>query len=85
MQTMKICAVHIKRTKQINIDKQQTCINMFTTGNIHLKYRRHRVHLAAHKLKITSSRLVLTIAGTDLDSTDRAAMGELKIAQPVSS
>ena len=60
-------------------------INMFTTGNIHLKYRKHRVHLAAHELKITSSRLVLTTAGTDLDSTDRAAMGELKIAQPVSS
>ena len=59
-------------------------INMFTTGNTHLKYRKHRVHSAAHKLKIRSSRLVLTTAGTDLDSTDRAAMGELKIAQPVS-
>ena len=59
-------------------------INMFTTGNTHLKYRKHCVHSAAHKLKIRSSRLVLTTAGTDLDSTDRAAMGELKIAQPVS-
>ena len=49
-------------------------INMFTTGNTHLKYRKHRVHSAAHKLKIRSSRLVLTTAGTDLDSTDRAAM-----------
>ena len=47
---------------------------MFTTGNIHLKYRKHRVHSAAHKLKIRSSRLVLTTAGTDLDSTDRAAI-----------
>ena len=74
MQTMKMCAVHIKRTKQSNTEKQQTCINMFTTGNIHLKYRKHRVHLAAHKLKMTSSRLVLTTAGTDLDSTDRAAI-----------
>ena len=46
---------------------------MFTTGNTHLKYRKHRVHSAAHKLKIRSSRLVLTTAGTDLDSTDRAA------------
>ncbi len=26
MQTMKMCAVHIKRTKQSNIEKQQTCI-----------------------------------------------------------
>ena len=61
-------------------------INMFTTGNTHLKYRKHPVHSAAHKLKIRSSRLVLTTAGTGLDSTDRAAMwGELKIAQPVSS
>ena len=50
-------------------------INMFTTGNTHLKYRKYRVHSAAHKLKIRSSRLVLTTAGTDLDSTDRAAMG----------
>ena len=74
MQTMKMCAVHIKRTKQSNTEKQQTCNNMFTTGNIHLKYRKHPVHLAAHKLKITSSRLVLTTAGTDLDSTDRAAI-----------
>ena len=50
-------------------------INMFTTGNTHLKYRKkHRVHSAAHKLKIRSSRLVLTTAGTDLDSTDRAAI-----------
>ena len=49
-------------------------INMFTTGNTHLKYRKHRVHSAAQKLKIRSSRLVLTTAGTDLDSTDRAAM-----------
>ena len=49
-------------------------INMFTTGNTHLKYRKHRVHSAAHKLKIRSSRLVLTTAGSDLDSTDRAAM-----------
>ena len=57
---------------------------MFTTGNTHLKYRKQRVHSAAHKLKIRSSRLVLTTAGTDLDSTDRAAMGELKIARPVS-
>ena len=48
-------------------------INMFTTGNTHLKYRKQRVHSAAHKLKIRSSRLVLTTAGTDLDSTDRAA------------
>ena len=52
-------------------------INMFTTGNTHLKYRRHRVHSAAHKLKIRSSRLVLT-TGTDLDSTDRAAIGRAK-------
>ena len=59
-------------------------INMFTTGNTHLKYRKYRVHSAACKLKIRSSRLVLTTAGADLDSTDRAAMGELKIAQPVS-
>ena len=51
-------------------------INMFTTGNTHLKYRKHRVHSAAHKLKIRSSWLVvvLTTAGADLDSTDRAAM-----------
>ena len=49
-------------------------INMFTTGNTHLKYRKHRVHSASHKLKIRSSPLVLTTAGTDLDSTDRAAM-----------
>ena len=48
---------------------------MFTTGNTHLKYRKHCVHSAAHKLKIRSSRLVLTTAGTDLDSTDRAAIG----------
>ena len=46
---------------------------MFTTGNTHLKYRKHRAHSAAHKLKIRSSQ-VLTTAGTDLDSTDRAAM-----------
>ena len=59
-------------------------INMFSTGKTHLKYRKHRVHSAAHKLKIRSSRLVLTTAGTDLNSTDRAAMGELNIAQPVS-
>ena len=52
-------------------------INMFTTGNNHLKYRRHRVHSEAHKLKIRSSRLVLT-TGTDLDSTDRAAIGGAK-------
>ena len=52
-------------------------INMFTTGNTHLKYRKHRVHSAAHKLKIRSSRLVLT-TGTDLDSTDRAAIGGAK-------
>ena len=78
MQTMKMCAVPIKRTKQSNIEKQQTCINMFTTGNIHLKYRKHPVHSAAHKLKIRSSRLVLTTAGTDLDSTDRAAIGGAK-------
>ena len=32
----------------------------------HLKYRKHCVHSAAHKLKIRSSRLVLTTAGTDL-------------------
>ena len=51
---------------------------MFTTGNTHLKYRKHRVHSAAHKLKIRSSRLVLTTAGTDLDSTDRAAIGGAK-------
>ena len=49
-------------------------INTLTTGNAHLKYRKLRVHSAAHKLKIRSSRLVLTTAGTDLDSTDRAAM-----------
>ena len=49
-------------------------INMFTTGNTHIKYRKHPVHSAAHKLKIRSSRLVLTTAGSDLDSTDRAAM-----------
>ena len=48
---------------------------MFTTGNTHIKYRKHRVHSAAHKLKIRNSRLVLTTAGTDLDSIDRAAMG----------
>ena len=48
-------------------------INMLTTGNTHLKYRKHPVHSAAHKLRIRSS-LVLTTAGTDLDSTDRAAM-----------
>ena len=36
--------------------------------------------------KCHGSRLVLTTAGTDLDSTDRADVrGELKIAQPVSS
>ena len=51
---------------------------MFTTGNTHLKYRKHRVHSAAHKLKIRSSRLVLTTAGTDLDSTDKAAIGGAK-------
>ena len=51
---------------------------MFTTGNTHLKYRKHPVHSAAHKLKIRSSRLVLTTAGTDLDSTDRAAIGGAK-------
>ena len=49
-------------------------ISMFTTGNTHLKYRKHPVHSVAHKLKIRSSWLVLTTAGTDLDSTDRAAM-----------
>ena len=49
-------------------------INMFTTGNTHLKYTKHPVHSAAHKLKIRSSQLVLTTAGTDLDSTDRAAI-----------
>ena len=49
-------------------------INMFTTGNTHLKYRKHHEHSAAHKLKIRSSRLVLTTAGTDLDSTDSPAM-----------
>ena len=49
-------------------------INMFTTENAHLKYRKHRVH----KLKIRSSQLVLTTAGTDLDSTDRAAIGGAK-------
>ena len=57
-------------------------ISMFTTGNTHLKYRKHPVHSAARKLKIRSSRLVLTTAGTDLDSTERAAKnssGELKI------
>ena len=48
-------------------------INMFTTGNTHLKYRKQCVHSAAHKLIIRSSQLVLTTAGTDLDSTDRAA------------
>ena len=48
---------------------------MFTTGNTHLKYRKHPVHSAAHKLKIRSSWLVPTTAGTVLDSTDRAAMG----------
>ena len=53
-------------------------INMFTTGNTHLKYKKHRAHSAAHKLKIRSSRLVLTTAGTDLDSTDRAAIGGAK-------
>ena len=53
-------------------------INTFTTGNTHLKYRKHRVHSAAHKLKIRSSRLVPTTAGTDLDSTDRAAIGGAK-------
>ena len=53
-------------------------INMFTTGNTQLKYRKHRIHSAAHKLKIRSSWLVLTTAGTDLDSTDRAAMGGAK-------
>ena len=49
---------------------------MFTAGNTHLKYRRHRVHSAAHKLKIRSSRVLTT--GTDLDSTDRAAIGGAK-------
>ena len=49
-------------------------ISKFTTGNTHLKYRKRPVHSAAHKLKIRSSRLVLTTAGIDLDSTDRAAM-----------
>ena len=53
-------------------------INMFTTGNTHLKYKMHCVHSAAHKLKIRSSRLVLTTAGADLDSTDRAAIGGAK-------
>ena len=53
-------------------------IDMFTTGNIHLKYKKHHVHSAAHKLKIRSSRLVLTTAGTDPDSTDRAAIGGAK-------
>ena len=53
-------------------------INMFTTGNTHLKYRKHPVHSAAHKLKIRSSRLVQTTAGTDLDSTDRVAIGGAK-------
>ena len=59
-------------------------INMFTTGNTHLKYRKHRVHSAAHKLKIRSSRLVLTTAGTDLVPLIEQLSGELKIAQPVS-
>ena len=54
-------------------------ISMFTTGNTHLNYRKHSVHSAAHKLKIRSSRLVLTTAGTDLDSTDSSYVGELKI------
>ena len=36
--------------------------------------------------KLEGSRLVLTTAGTDLDSTDAAdVQGELKISQPVSS
>ena len=52
-------------------------ISMFTTGNTHLKCRKHRVHSAAHKLKIRSTRLVL-ITCTDLDSTDRAAIGGAK-------
>ena len=64
-------STHIKRTKQhwktVNMHHN---INMFTTGNTHLKYRKHPVHSAAHKLKIRSSRLVLTTAGTDLDSTN---------------
>ena len=58
-------------------------INMFTTGNTHLKYRKHRAHSAAHKLKIRRA------------STDHcwywprfhwqsSYVGELKIAQPVS-
>ena len=51
-------------------------INMFTTGNTHIKYRKHPVHSTAHKLKIRSSLLVLTTAGSDLDSTDRAAVWE---------
>ena len=72
-------STHIKRTKQSNIGKTAKThhnINMFTTGNTHLKYRKQHVHSAAHKLKIRSSRLVvvLTTAGTDLDSTDRAVM-----------
>ena len=35
--------------------------------------------------KLEGRRLVLTTAGTDLDSTDTDVHGELKIAQPVSS
>ena len=73
MQTMKMCATY--ETKQHwKTANMHHNINMFTTGNTHLKYRKHPVHSAARKLKIRSSRLVLTTAGTDLDSTDRAAM-----------
>ena len=72
------CAQYTHKTyktkQQWKTENMHHNINMFTTRNTHLKYRKHRVHSAAHKLKIRSSRLVLTTAGTDLDSTDRAAM-----------
>ena len=75
MQTENVCRTHIKRTKQSNVEKQQTCITTSICSLLEtLTYRKHPVHSAAHKLKIRSSRLVLTTAGTDLDSTDRAAM-----------
>ena len=60
-------------------------INMFTTENTHLKYRKHHVHSAAHKLKIRSSRLVLTNCWYwPRFHWQSSYVGELKIAQPVS-
>ena len=72
------CALYTHKTYETkqhwNTANMHHNINMFATGNTHLKYRKHCLHSAAHKLKIRSIRLVLTTAGTDLDSTDRAAM-----------